>query len=251
MFLTSSECSLMRLILALLLVLAAGEAAAIDLGRAIGGGVTAAKGLSISDDDVRAAADRACAWMDAHNAVAPAGNAYAKRLAKLTDGIASEDGIQLNYKVYLVRDINAFAMANGCVRVFAGLMDKASDDEIRGVLGHEIGHAKLGHTKAKMKTAYLARAARQGAAASGGAAGQIAESDLGGFAEEVVNAQFSQKEESEADVYGYHFMMRHRFDPAAMVSLFKKLPSGGGLMSSHPASPDRAAKIQALIDKKG
>lgn len=241
----------MRLLLALLLVLAAGDVAAIDLGRAIGGGVTAAKGLSISDDDVRAAADRACAWMDAHNAVAPAGNAYAKRLAKLTDGVTSEDGIRLDYKVYLVRDINAFAMANGCVRVFAGLMDKASDDEIRGVLGHEIGHAKLGHTKAKMKTAYLARAARQGAAASGGAAGRLAESELGGFAEEVVNAQFSQKEESEADVYGYHFMVRHRFDPTAMVSLFKKLPSGGGLMSSHPASPDRAAKIQALIDRKG
>jgi len=241
----------MRLLLALLLVLAAGDVAAIDLGRAIGGGVTAAKGLSISDDDVRAAADRACAWMDAHNAVAPAGNAYAKRLAKLTDGVTSEDGIRLDYKVYLVRDINAFAMANGCVRVFAGLMDKASDDEIRGVLGHEIGHAKLGHTKAKMKTAYLARAARQGAAATGGAAGRLAESELGGFAEEVVNAQFSQKEESEADVYGYHFMVRHRFDPAAMVSLFKKLPSGGGLMSSHPASPDRAAKIQALIDRKG
>lgn len=240
----------MRLVLVLLLVLAASEAAAIDLGKALGGGMTAAKGLSISDDDVRAAADRACAWMDAHNAVAPAGNAYAKRLAKLTSGVTSEDGIRLDYKVYLVRDVNAFAMANGCVRVFAGLMDKATDDEIRGVLGHEIGHAKLGHTKAKMKTAYLTRAARQGAAATGGAAGQIAESDLGGFAEEVVNAQFSQKEESEADAYGYHFMVRHRFDPAAMVSLFKKLPSGGGLMSSHPASPDRAAKIQALIDNK-
>ncbi|HEY6893685.1 MAG TPA: M48 family metalloprotease, partial [Rhodanobacteraceae bacterium] len=151
----------MRILVALILVLAAGEAAAIDFGKALGGGVTAAKGLSISDDDVRAAADRACAWMDAHNAVAPAGNAYAKRLAKLTDGVTSEDGIRLDYKVYLVRDVNAFAMANGCVRVFAGLMDKATDDEIRGVLGHEIGHAKLGHTKAKMKTAYLTRAARQ------------------------------------------------------------------------------------------
>jgi hypothetical protein len=34
-----------------------------------------------------------------------------------------------------------------------------------------------------------------------------------------------------------------------MVSLFKKLPGGGGLMSSHPASPDRAKKIEALIKK--
>jgi putative metalloprotease len=46
-------------------------------------------------------------------------------------------------------------------------------------------------------------------------------------------------------------MIRHHYDPAAMVTLFKKLPSGGGLMSSHPASPDRANKIQTLIDKKG
>ena len=235
----------------LAVVLAAGSAQAIDLGGALKSGTDAAKGMSLSDDDVRRMADQACTWSDEHNKVAPAGDKYAKRLQKLTAGLDDEDGIKLSFKVYLVRDVNAFAMANGCVRVFAGLMDKASDDEIRGVLGHEIGHAKLGHTKAKMKTAYLTRAARQGAAATGGAAGQIAESDLGGFAEEVVNAQFSQKEESEADVYGYHFMVRHRFDPAAMVSLFKKLPSGGGLMSSHPASPDRAAKIQALIDRKG
>jgi putative metalloprotease len=240
----------MRLFIAGLALLIAGEAAAIDFGKALGGGVTAAKGLSISDDDVRAAADKACAWMDAHNAVAPPSDAYAKRLAKLTQGVTTEDGISLNYKVYLVRDINAFAMANGCVRVFAGLMDKATDDEIRGVLGHEIGHAKLGHTKAKMKTAYMTRAAREGAAATGGKAGALAESDIGGFAEDLVNAQFSQKEESEADVYGYHFMIRHHYDPAAMVTLFKKLPSGGGLMSSHPASPDRASRIQALIDRK-
>jgi putative metalloprotease len=45
-------------------------------------------------------------------------------------------------------------------------------------------------------------------------------------------------------------MMRHHYDPEALVTLFKKLPSGGGLMSSHPASPDRAAKIEALIAKK-
>jgi putative metalloprotease len=240
----------MRLMFEAVLVLAAGQAVAIDFGKALGSGANAAKGLSLSDEDVRAQADQACTWMDEHNKVAPASDPYAKRLAKLTQGVSSEDGIALDYKVYLVRDVNAFAMANGCVRVFAGLMDKASDDEIRGVLGHEIGHAKLGHTKAKMKAAYLARAAREGVAASDGKAGALASSSLGGLAEDFVNAQFSQKEESEADAYGYAFMTRHHYDPEALVTLFKKLPSGGGLMSSHPASPDRAAKIEALIAKK-
>ena len=83
-----------------------GSAGAIDLGGAIKGGLTAAKGASLSDNDVKAAADQACGWMDQHNAVADAKNPYAKRLAKLTAGIASEDGITLDYKVYLVRDVN-------------------------------------------------------------------------------------------------------------------------------------------------
>ena len=233
-----------------MLLITASTAFALDFGRALGGGVSAAKGVTLSDDDVRKSADQGCAWLDAHNKIAPAGDRYATRLAKITSGLAKEDGISLNFKAYLVRDVNAFAMANGCVRVFAGLMDIATDDEIRSVIGHEIGHVKLGHTKAKMRVALMTNAARQGASATGGQVGSIASSNLGGLAESFVNAQFSQKEESESDVYGYHFMVRHAYDPNAMVSLFKKLPSGGGLISSHPSSPDRAAKIEALIKKK-
>lgn len=234
---------------ALATTLVTGFAGAIDLGNALGSGTKAAKGMSLSDDDVRAAADQACEWSDAHNKVAPASDKYAKRLAKLTAGLSSEDGIKLGFKAYLVRDVNAFAMANGCVRVMAGLMDIASDDEIRAVIGHEIGHAKLGHTKAKMRTALMTSAAREGVAATGGKAGAIASSELGGLAEAFVNAQFSQKEESEADKYGYAFMLKHKYDPNAMVSMLKKLPAGGGLLSSHPSSPERAKKIEALVAK--
>lgn len=215
----------------------------------IGAGLTAAKGLSLSDADVVQTANEACAASDELNPVAPASNAYAKRLAGLVKGLENEDGLKLDFKVYLVRDVNAFAMANGCVRVFAGLMDKASDSELLGVIGHEIGHAKLGHTKKKMKAAMLTRAAREGVAASGGKGAELAQSELGGLAEDFINAQFSQKEESEADVYGYHFMIRHKFDPNGLVTLFEKLPSSGGLMSSHPASPKRAEKIRKLIAK--
>ncbi len=233
----------------LAVVLAAGSAQAIDLGGALKSGTDAAKGMSLSDDDVRRMADQACTWSDEHNKVAPAGDKYAKRLQKLTAGLDDEDGIKLSFKVYLVRDVNAFAMANGCVRVMAGLMDIASDDEIRAVIGHEIGHAKLGHTKAKMRTALMAGAAREGVAASGGKAGAIAASELGGLAEAFVNAQFSQKEESAADEYGYAFMRKHGYDPHAMVTMLRKLPAGGGLLSSHPSSPDRAKKIEALVRK--
>ncbi len=228
-------------------LLAAGSASAIDLRNSVGAGVGAVKGLTLSDEDIRKTAEESCAAYDGLNKIAPAGNKYATRLAQLTRGLDNEDGMSLNFKAYLVSDVNAFAMANGCVRVFAGLMDVATDDEIRAVIGHEIGHVKLGHSKSKMKTAILTRAARQGAAATGGRAGQLAESELGGVAEDVINAQFSQKEESAADAYGYKFMVKHKYDPNAMISLFGKLGGQGGLMSSHPSSPKRVKGIEKMI----
>lgn len=50
----------------------------------------------------------------------------------------------------MTSDVNAWAMANGCVRVYSGLMDMMNDNEIEGVLGHELGHVALGHSLAEM-----------------------------------------------------------------------------------------------------
>lgn len=230
--------------------LAAGHAGAIDLGSLTKTGLKAGKALTLSDDEVAAAADEGCAYMDQENQVADASDPYAQRLAKLVHGLDNEDGMKLNFKVYKTADVNAWAMANGCVRVYSGLMDMASDDEVRGVIGHEIGHVKLGHSKTKMRTALLASAGRETAAAAGNnTVANLSSGQLGELAEGFVNAQFSQKEESAADEYGYRFMTRHKYDPNAMVSMFRKLSSKGGQMSSHPGSDARADRIQTMIDK--
>lgn len=239
-----------KIALTLMLAVVATSASAVDLGRTLSAGSKLTKGATLSQQEVKQNAAQACAYMDQTNKVAPAGSPYAKRLATITKGLNNEDGLQLDFKAYLVPDVNAFAMANGCVRVFAGLMDQFSDDEVRGVIGHEIGHVKLGHSLSKMRTALLTAGAREGVAASGkGRASEIAASQLGGLAESVVNSQFSQKEELAADEYGYHFMVRHKYDPNAMVSMFKKLGGSGGLVSSHPASPKRVKNIESLIAK--
>lgn len=79
-------------------------------------------------------------WMDKNNPVCPADNPYAIRLAKLTEGLTDVEGMPLNFKVYDVIDVNAFACADGSIRVFSSLMDIMSDEELLGVIGHEVGH---------------------------------------------------------------------------------------------------------------
>ncbi len=73
-----------------------------------------------------------------------------------------------------------------------------------------------------MKAMLTTSAARQGVAATGRKAGALAASELGDFAKSIVNAQFSQKEESKADIYGFPLMVKHQYDTHAMVSMLKK-----------------------------
>ncbi|XQM35116.1 Lipoprotein [Cupriavidus sp. H19C3] len=94
---------------------------------------------SLSDTNVKQLSDQSCAEMDKKNTIAPADSTYAKRLTNIMAGLTNT-GLPLDAKVYMTKDVNAWAMANGCVRVYSGLMDMMTDDEVRGVLGHEIGH---------------------------------------------------------------------------------------------------------------
>lgn len=118
---------------------------------ALGKGVS---GFTFSDADAAALAKKSIDEMDANNPVAEATDGYAIRLNRLFGKHSSTDGVALNYKVYLVKDINAFACADGSVRVFAGLMDIMDDNELLAVIGHEIGHVVNHDTRDAIKAAY-------------------------------------------------------------------------------------------------
>jgi putative metalloprotease len=149
--------------------------------------------------------------------------------------------------VYLDPTINAFAMGDGTIRVYSGLMDMMKDDELRFVLGHEMWHVVKEHVREKMQLAYAGSALRKGIAAQNNIVGDLAASHLGGFVEKLINAQFSQKEEREADDYGLAFLKTHGHDPAAAVRALRKLATLGAdhtFLSSHPAPDARADRLE-------
>lgn len=88
------------------------------------------------------------------------------------------------------------------------------------------------------------------AASSDSKLATIADSELGAMMEEVLNAQFSQSQETVSDDYGLQFMKKHKYDVHAMESMLRKLGSqGGGLTASHPAPADRADRIKEMAGK--
>ena len=145
-------------------------------------------------------------------------------------------------------------MANGCIRVYSGLMDMMNDDEVLGVVGHEIGHVALGHSKKAMQTACTVSAARDAADAAGGATvAALNKSQLGNLTEKFINAQFSQSQESAADDYSFDLIQAKKLNARGLVTAFQKLAELDGgksdMMSSHPSSAKRAQHIEERIAK--
>ena len=219
------------------------------------GASKAIQAATVSDSEIQNYVHEYITYSDQKNNVAPASNKYSKRLANLTRGLNSVDGIPLNFKVYLTNDVNAFACADGSVRVYSGLMDRMTDDEVLGVIGHEIGHVAHKDTKNAFKQALLNSAILDGIASTSSTAAALTQSQLAQLGSSLVSAKYSRSQESNADDYGYDFLKANGKNPWAMAMAFSKLKSMevgaqtngmAQMFSSHPATQDR---INHIIDR--
>lgn len=200
-----------------------------NVGKALQAGKDVVSAVTLSDADIANMSKEYMVWMDAHNPLTKPDTEYGKRLEKLTGHIKEMDGLKLNFGVYEVVDVNAFACGDGSVRICTGLMDVMTDEEVMAVVGHEIGHVV--HT----------------------------DSELGAMAEALAGAQYSQKQEYEADAYGVEFCVKNNIDPYGMYkSLNKLLELSNGapassymqrMFSSHPDTAKRVARAKELADK--
>ncbi len=220
----------------------------------VGAGGKMLQAYNLSDQEVVSLSNQACAQMDQENKIAAANSKYNRRLQNLVKPLSKTlNGQQPNFKVYQTPELNAWAMANGCIRVYSGLMDKMTDAELQGIIGHEMGHVELGHSKKAMQTAYTLSAARDAAAAAGNSTvTALSSSQLGELTEALLNAQFSQSQETAADDYAFDLLTQRKLNTKGLVTAFEKLAALDGgqssIMSSHPGSSARAQRMQSKID---
>lgn len=237
--------------------------AQFNLKKAISGATKVAQAATLTDEQMAAYVKEYIDWVDTHNPVCDADSPYTQRLNRLVEGLSDADGIPLNFKIYYVIDVNAFACPDGSIRVFSSLMDIMSDEELLGVIGHEVGHIAHRDSKKAFRTSLLTSALKDGVSANGGTAAKLTESQLGDLGEALVNATYSQKQERDADDYGYEFLKRAGKNPWAMALSFRKLKqmqeeAGAGkssklnqLFSTHPDLDTRIRRMEERATAEG
>ena len=248
--------------IALLLGCSASMQGQLNLKKALSSGVKALQAVTLTDEQMADYVRESVVWMDKNNPVLGEESSYTQRLNRLTEGITDADGVPLNFKVYDVIDVNAFACPDGSVRVFSSLMDIMDDDELMGIIGHEIGHVMKHHSKKAFRTQLLGDAMKDAIAASSSKAAALTDSQLGMLSSSLINAKFSQKQEKEADDCGYDFLVANGRNPWGMVMAFEKfLDMEGGstgkssyvakMFSSHPDTKDRIKRMSERAAKDG
>lgn len=224
----------------------------VDMSRVSVAGVKAIQAMTVSDEQVNKYTREFIAKSDKDNALAAADDKYAVRLDKITAPFNNRDG--LNIRVYKNEEVNAFATADGSIRVYSGLMDIMTDEEILGVIGHEIGHVMNRDTRDAFKNALLVSAVRDGISSTTGKVGELTASQFGDLGEKFLESRYSQKQEYAADDYGYGFLEKSGVNPWAMCMALEKLKqleqqaggNGGAvnqLFSTHPDIASRTIRM--------
>lgn len=230
--------------------------AQFNLKKAVEAGAKAVKAATLTDAEIEKYVKEYIVWSDSVNTLCEGDDPYAVRLNEITKNINNIDGI--NIRAYLTKDVNAFACADGSVRVFSGLMDIMSDEEILGVIGHEIGHVRNKDTKDAFRNSLLTSALRDGISSTGGKAAALSGSQLGNLGEALMNSSYSQKQEYAADAYGYEFLKSHDINPWAMAMSFEKLkameddanvPKTGKIKQLFSTHPDIQARTKIMAEK--
>lgn len=203
----------------------------------------------ISNKEMSIMASETVKALDQNNTMVKKGSKYALRLVEITNNIITSDKLKLDIKVYENKSINAFATADGSVRIYSGIMDVMTNKEVLFVIGHEVGHVNKQHSKDSYRVAYALSGLRKGAVAQGGMVGSIAQGVVGKLSTSLVNAKFSRNEERSADAYALEFLTHNGISKeeakkVAISSLSKLQSTSSSMLSSHPSSSDRIDEIK-------
>ena len=149
---------------------------------------------------------------------------------------------------------NAFALPGGTIVVTDELVRLAqSDDEVAGVLAHEIGHVEGRHS---LKQLYRVLGIGFMIGVIGGDSSQIVD-DAVSQAAVLQTLAYSREFEADADRRSVELMLKVKRDPLAFVALLervtKDLPGAKGTnwLSTHPGTEDRRRRVGEIARQKG
>jgi predicted Zn-dependent protease len=158
-------------------------------------------------------------------------------------------------------EINAFAAPGGLIFISQGMLRLCrTEDQLAGVLAHEVAHVNLRHAIGSISNSRWTQAFTILGTESARSLGGEQLSELTGIFEGSINditrtlmtSGYGRKQEKQADARAIVFMRRLGYNPAALVQVLANMekqlkPGGRDFAATHPPPDARIADLKAAI----
>lgn len=150
---------------------------------------------------------------------------------------------EFKWDIKIIKDdntLNAFCTPGGYIYVYTGLIKFLdTEDQLVGVIGHEIAHADMRHSTKQLTKTYGSSILLDILV------GNKYES-LKGIAVGIGGLAFSRADEKEADAKSVEYLCRTNYNAAGAAGFFKKMedqPRTPEFLSTHPDPGNRVTDI--------
>lgn len=165
------------------------------------------------------------------------------------------------WEVKIINDpktLNAFCTPGGYIYVYTGLIKYLdTEDQLAGVMGHEIAHADKRHSMRQLYQTYgvqIAAALGAGILTQGKSEStQKTSATVAQLATAAIGLRFSRDHETEADNMSVNYLCGTEYNPAGAAGFFKKIGNANTppqFLSTHPNPSNRVQNIEALAASK-
>jgi predicted Zn-dependent protease len=178
--------------------------------------------------------------------------AYIDQLGQSIAGVSQRTNLDYTFRLLDTPMVNAFALPGGYLYVTRGILAYMnSEDEISGVVGHEVGHVVGRHSAKQMSKSVVASGFGVLSAVSSvlPTAGALLQAPG-----QIVLLKYSRDQEEQADLLGVEYSTRLGYDAVQMAGFFESLnrmSEADGqrppvFLSTHPDPGDRYERVSEL-----
>ncbi|MBO7392832.1 MAG: M48 family metalloprotease [Abditibacteriota bacterium] len=177
-------------------------------------------------------------------------------------GTAEVVPFEYNFTVIEDKEVNAYSLPGGFIYVHTGLIDFVqSDDELAGVLAHEVTHAAHHHMvyllKQQEKVSNVTTAAMLAAMLLGGGSDSTSNLILGMQLFQIAKVNgYGMNAERDADYAAIDYMIKAGYNPVGLLTFLERLAKDiefvdYGIYRNHPIDAERVASAKRIITEKG
>lgn len=153
--------------------------------------------------------------------------------------------------------INAFALPGGQIFITMGLLKLLkTEDELAGVLGHEIGHVVGRHSSEQMAKNELTQGLISATSiATYDPNNPNMQAAIAQYVGNIINMKYGREDEIEADRFGVKYLFETGYEPEAQIEVMEILKEASGgqrqpeFLSTHPDPENRIGEIKKYIEE--